>query len=282
MMIFLSPQVYPGQVVWCSYLWYVVLGSARTLNKGLTMKALITGGAGFIGSNIAGMLLDMGHEPVILDNLLSGYEMNILPGARFVKGDIRNMDDIEAAVDGCDVIFNLAASVGNKRSIDNPIEDSEINVMGTLKVLEVARRHDIKKVVHSSSAGIFGELKQLPITEDHPQDPNSPYGVSKLASEKHCLLFNDLYGMDNVCLRYFNVYGINQRYDAYGNVIPIFAMRLLSGMPLLIYGDGYQTRDFINVQDVARANIMCALAEDVRGVFNLDVAMQYQSTRLLI
>jgi UDP-glucose 4-epimerase len=188
---------------------------------------------------------------------------------KFVKGDIRNMDDIEAAVDGCDVIFNLAASVGNKRSIDNPIEDSEINVMGTLKVLEVARRHNIKKIVHSSSAGIFGELKQLPINEDHPQDPNSPYGISKLAAEKQCLIFNDLYSMNNVCLRYFNVYGVNQRYDAYGNVIPIFALRLLSGMPLFIYGDGDQTRDFINVHDVARANIMSALSEKVHGVFNL-------------
>jgi UDP-glucose 4-epimerase len=236
------------------------------------MKALITGGAGFIGTNIVRQWLDMGHEAVVLDSLSSGYRQNLLPGVEFVKGDIRDFDDVEQAIEGCEVVFNLAASVGNKRSIDNPLEDSDINVLGLLQVLEAARRHEIRKVVHSSSAGIFGELKTLPISEDHPQDPDTPYGVSKLAGEKHCLAYNKLYGMENVCLRYFNVYGPHQRFDAYGNVIPIFVTRALDGEPIIIFGDGEQTRDFAHVRDVVAANIRSALGRGVRGVFNIGSA----------
>jgi UDP-glucose 4-epimerase len=168
------------------------------------------------------------------------------------------------------VIFHLAASVGNTRSIEHPIEDSEINVIGTLRVLEAARRYGVRKVVFSSSAGIFGELKTLPIREDHPVEPDSPYGASKLAAEKLCLAYAKLYPpLECVCLRYFNVYGPNQRYDAYGNVIPIFAHRMLHGEPVVIFGDGEQTRDFVNVGDVARANYLAAMARGVSGAFNV-------------
>jgi len=233
------------------------------------MKALITGGAGFIGSNIVRQWLQLGHEAVVLDNLQSGYRKNLVAGVRFVEGDIRNIGDVEEAIEGCAVVFNLAASVGNKRSIDNPIDDSDINVLGLLQVLEAARRNGIKKIVHSSSAGIFGELKTLPIDEDHPQDPDTPYGVSKLAGEKLCITYNRLYGMENVCLRYFNIYGPLQRFDEYGNVIPIFATQILSGKPITIFGDGEQTRDFVHVRDVAEANIRSATTPDISGVFNI-------------
>ena len=236
------------------------------------MKALITGGAGFIGTNIVRQWLDMGHEAVVLDNLSSGYTQNLLPGVKFVEGDIRNADAVEKAILGCEIVFNLAASVGNKRSIDNPLDDSDINVLGLLQVLEAARRHGIRKIVQSSSAGIFGELKTLSIGEEHPQEPDTPYGVSKLAGEKHCLAYNKLYGMENVCLRYFNVYGPHQRFDAYGNVIPIFATRALTGEPIIIFGDGEQTRDFAHVRDVATANIRSALGKGVHGVFNIGSA----------
>lgn len=244
------------------------------------MKALITGGAGFIGTNIVRQWLDMGHEAVVLDNLSSGYRQNLLPGVGFVEGDIREFDDVEQAIEGCEVVFNLAASVGNKRSIDNPLEDSSINILGLLQVLEAARRHEIRKVVHSSSAGIFGELKTLPISEDHPQDPDTPYGVSKLAGEKHCLAYNKLYGMENVCLRYFNVYGPHQRFDAYGNVIPIFVTRALDGESIIIFGDGEQTRDFAHVRDVVAANIRSALGSGVRGVFNIGSGTRVTITNL--
>ncbi len=233
------------------------------------MKILVTGGAGFIGSNIVKRLLELGHAPVVLDDLSSGYRQNLFPGVPFFEGSVVNGDRVNQAAQGCDVILHLAASVGNKRSLDYPALDASINVLGTLNVLEAARRQAIKRVVFSSSAGIFGELKTLPIAEDHPQDPDSPYGVSKLAAEKMCLVYNKVYGMHNICLRYFNVFGPQQRYDAYGNVIPIFARRALQNEALTIYGDGEQTRDFVNVGDVAAANIQAALTPGVQGVFNI-------------
>jgi UDP-glucose 4-epimerase len=233
------------------------------------VKILVTGGAGFIGSNIVRRLLEQGHVPVVFDNLSNGYCENLCSEARFFEGDVRNQAQLIEALEGCQVILHLAASVGNKRSIDHPQLDSEINVIGTLNVLETARISKINRVVFSSSAGIFGELKTLPIAENHPQEPDSPYGTSKLAAEKMCLVYNKLYSMHNICLRYFNVFGPNQRYDAYGNVIPIFANRLLHDEPLVIYGDGEQTRDFVNVHDVANANIQAALSSEVKGVFNI-------------
>jgi UDP-glucose 4-epimerase len=235
------------------------------------MRALVTGGAGFIGSNLVALLLGDGHDVAVLDNLSSGYRENLapLPKARLVEGDVRNEAALRSAADGCEVIFHLAASVGNTRSIEHPIDDSEINVIGTLRVLEAARQTGARKVVFSSSAGIFGELKTIPIREDHPAEPDSPYGASKLGAEKLCLAYAKLYPLECVCLRYFNVYGVNQRYDAYGNVIPIFAHRALRGQPLVIHGDGEQTRDFVNVRDVAMANYRAGMARGVSGAFNV-------------
>jgi UDP-glucose 4-epimerase len=235
------------------------------------MRALITGGAGFIGSTLAKELASNGAEVVVLDNLSSGYRRNIhgQSGVRLVEEDIRNTAAVEAAVTGIDVIFHLAASVGNKRSIDQPVNDAEINVIGTLRILEAARKAGVRKVIISSSAGIFGELKTLPIREDHPVEPDSPYGASKLCAEKQGLVYAKLYGMEVVCLRYFNVYGPNQRFDAYGNVIPIFVFQMLRGEPVTIFGDGEQTRDFVNVRDVVQANIKSAMAPGVSGAFNI-------------
>jgi UDP-glucose 4-epimerase len=232
---------------------------------------LITGGAGFIGSNLVESLVREGHRVVVLDNLSSGYRANLdsMPQVEFIEGDVRDGSVVERAMEGVETVFHVAASVGNVRSIEHPIVDSAVNVLGTLNVLEAARARGIEKVVYSSSAGIFGELKILPIAEDHPQNPDSPYGVSKLAGEKLCLVYNKLYGMRNVCLRYFNVYGPNQRYDAYGNVIPIFANRVLNRRPLTIFGDGEQTRDFVNVRDVAAANRRAAATPGLAGVFNI-------------
>jgi UDP-glucose 4-epimerase len=246
------------------------------------MKTLVTGGAGFIGSNIVKLLLAEGHTVTVLDNLLSGYRTNLapFPQVRFVEGDIRDEAAVDNVMSGVDVVFHLAASVGNKRSIEHPLTDSDINVMGTLRLLEAARRHGARKFVFSSSAGIFGELKTLPIREDHPCEPDSPYGASKLGAEKLCLAYGKLYPLETVCLRYFNVYGVNQRYDAYGNVIPIFAQRLLRGEPLTIYGDGEQTRDFVNVRDVAQANYRAGTTPGVRGAFNIASATRITINRL--
>lgn len=235
------------------------------------MKTLVTGGAGFIGSNLVEQLLADGHEVTVLDNFLSGHCSNLLPlrGVHLIVGDIRDSSDVSRAVEGAEVVFHLAASVGNKRSIEHPILDAEINVIGTLKILEAARQAGVRKIVASSSAGIFGELKTLPIKEDHPVEPDSPYGCTKLCMEKECLAYSKLYPLEVVCLRYFNVYGVNQRFDAYGNVIPIFVFKILRGEPITIFGSGEQTRDFLNVKDVVQANIKAAQAVGVSGAFNI-------------
>ena len=244
------------------------------------MKVLVTGGAGFIGSNLVELMLSEGHDVVVLDDLSSGYAENLFAEARFVEGDVSASGVADSAARGCDAICHLAASVGNTRSIDNPVRDSEINVIGTLRVLEAARMNGIQRVVASSSAGIFGELKTLPIAEDHPQDPDSPYGASKLAAEKMCLVYNKLYGMNNVCLRYFNVYGRRQRYDAYGNVIPIFAEKMLRHQTVTIFGDGEQTRDFVHVTDVARANYLATTSQAAAGAFNIGSASRISVNEL--
>jgi UDP-glucose 4-epimerase len=246
------------------------------------LRVLVTGGAGFIGSNLCRVLRADGAAVVALDNLSTGYRANLerLSGVELVERDIREPAAVDEAVRGCEIVFHLAASVGNRRSIEDPVADSETNVLGTLRVLEAARNAGVRKVVYSSSAAIFGELKHLPIREDHPVEPDSPYGASKLAAEKQSLAFGRLFDLEVVCLRYFNVYGVNQRYDAYGNVIPIFANRLLRGQPLIIYGDGEQTRDFVHVDDVVRANIAAALAPGVTGAFNIGSAMAVTINRL--
>ena len=247
------------------------------------MRTLVTGGAGFIGSNLAKTLIGEGHEVVILDNLLSGHRRNLetVPEAAFIEGDVRDADAVDKAIRGCGVVFHLAASVGNKRSIDHPIDDAEINVLGTIRVLEAMRKHGTQKIVTSSSAGVFGELKTLPIRENHPVEPDTPYGSTKLCEEKLCLSYAKLYEMEAVCLRYFNVYGPHQRFDAYGNVIPIFVFRLLRGEPITIFGDGEQTRDFVNVVDVVRANIAAGMNRGVSGAFNMGSGTQITINRLV-
>jgi UDP-glucose 4-epimerase len=246
------------------------------------MKALVTGGAGFIGSNLCKSLIEKGAKVTVLDDLSTGYTSNLegLSDLLLIKGDIRNADTVAQAITGCDVVFHLAASVGNKRSIDHPSEDSAINVNGTMTVLEAVRHAGVRKIIVSSSAGIYGELKTVPIAENHPLEPLTPYGVSKLYTEKMSLAFANVYGFEAVCLRYFNVYGPHQRFDAYGNVIPIFVFKALRGEPIIIFGDGSQTRDFVYVDDVVQANIKAALSSGVSGAFNIASAQQMRILKL--
>lgn len=247
------------------------------------MRTLVTGGAGFIGSNICRLLRGAGHEVMVLDSLVSGYRRNLYfdPHIEFTSADVRDLASVEAACANVDAIFHLAASVGNKRSIDDPFTDTAVNAMGTVNVMEAARRHGIGRVVVSSSAGAFGELKTLPIAEDHPVEPDTPYGASKLFQEKLALSYAKLYGMNVVALRYFNVYGPNQRFDAYGNVIPIFAYRMLRGETVTVFGDGEQTRDFVHVADVANANYLGATVTGASGAFNLGSGSTVTINRLL-
>ena len=239
------------------------------------MKALVTGGAGFIGSNIVKLLLQKGFEVKVLDNLSSGYLININNfikngDVEFVNGDVRDFDTVNKIMKGVDRVFHLAACVGRQKSIDNPQLDAYTNLIGTVNVLEAMRKNSVPKIVYSSSAAMFGELLTPTIDENHPQNADSPYGVSKLAAEKMILAYAGIYKeIIGVCLRYFNIYGVNQRFDLYGNVIPIFAKRIYSGEPITIYGDGSQTRDFVNVKDVANANYIAATSDIKTDVFNL-------------
>jgi UDP-glucose 4-epimerase len=244
----------------------------------------VTGGAGFIGSNIVRKLVQRGWFVRILDDLSTGYRENLdaLPAGSFelAQGDVRDAALVHRLAAGCQAVFHLAASVGNIKSIEYPRVDADINVLGTLSVLEAVKAHRTPRLVYSSSAAIFGEVVYVPLDEAHPAEPDSPYGVTKLAAEKHCLAYARLYDLDIACLRYFNVYGINQRYDVYGNVIPIWTRRLLDGQPLLIYGDGDQTRDFINVDDVAEANLRAAETPGARGAFNIGTGTAFTINQL--
>lgn len=233
-------------------------------------KVLVVGGCGFIGSNIVKKLAEKNYDIKVFDNLSSGKLDYIDPfDVKFIEGDITRKEEIFNAAKNVDCIFHLAANIGNLKSLNDPVFDSTVNILGTLNVLEAARDNGIKKIVYSSSAAIYGELLYQPIDEKHPLEPESPYGVSKLAAEKHCLWFGRYYGIDVVCLRYFNVYGLNQVTDEYGNVIPKWVDLILREKPITIFGDGTQTRDFVNVADVANANILAAEKENVSGFFNI-------------
>jgi len=234
-------------------------------------SVLVTGGAGFIGSNLVTKLSKKGYHIIILDNFSMGYEENLkdLKNVEVIKGDIRDKELVNKLVKKVEGIFHLAANVGNIKSIENPNEDAEINIIGTLNLLNAARDNKIKKFIFSSSSAIFGEVEYLPLDEKHPAEPDSPYGVSKLAAEKHCLCYSKLYDLDIVCLRYFNVYGINQRFNPYGNIIPIWTDCLIQNKSFTIYGDGEQTRDFIDVDDIVQANIKSYETKGAKGAFNI-------------
>ncbi len=235
------------------------------------MKALVTGGAGFIGSNLVEELLSKGFSVVVYDDFSTGSAANLAAvkgKIRLVKGDVRNYGKLKAAAKGCDVIFHMAAQVGNVLSLQKPQESMDINAGGTINAVNACKDNGIKSIIYSSSCAIFGETKYTPIDEKHPLSPVSPYGVTKLAGEQICIALGSYHDVKACCLRYFNVYGKNQRFNPYGNVLPIFAERLAKNKELIIYGDGSQTRDFIDVRDVVAANIL-AFERQAAGAYNI-------------
>ncbi len=233
------------------------------------MKVLITGGCGFIGSNIAHEL-SMEHEVIIIDNLSTGREANIEDlDVEFVQGSVTDMDVLKKSFKDVDYVFHQAALPSVQRSIEDPIRANEVNVGGTLNVLVAARDAGVAKVIYASSSSVYGDTPVLPKREDMKPDPKSPYAVTKLAGEYYCGIFNEIYGLKTVCLRYFNVYGPKQDPSSdYAAVIPKFVNCILAGESPIIYGDGEQTRDFTFVRDVVQANVL-AMETDAVGVFNV-------------
>jgi nucleoside-diphosphate-sugar epimerase len=226
------------------------------------MKYLVTGGAGFIGSHIAENLVRLGREVVILDDLSTGKLENLKAfenDVRFIEGDVRDYSRVKEASEGVDVVFHEAAVASVTRSVEDPIETDSINVGGTVTVLQAAKENRVKKVVFASSAAIYGDDPSLPKTENMTPMPLSPYAFHKLAGEYYCNLFHQLYGLSCVALRYFNVFGPRQDPSSpYSGVISIFMDRFKKDLEYTIFGDGAQSRDFIYVDDIVRANLAAA------------------------
>ena len=235
------------------------------------MKYTVTGGAGFIGSNLVDQLIKEGHEVVVIDNLCTGNRENINPNAKLVNIDISDCNQNEThttvvveAIKGSNAIFHLAALARVQPSIENPAEFNKTNVDGTLNMLLIAKEAGVKRFVYSASSSAYGNATKFPTPENHPTDPLSPYGLQKLIGEQYCKVFSHCYDLETVCLRYFNVFGERQTLSgAYCLVMGIFVQQRLDGKPMTIVGDGEQRRDFTYVGDVVKANILAAQSDKV-------------------
>jgi UDP-glucose 4-epimerase len=242
-------------------------------HRGVLMKALVTGGAGFIGSHLVEGLMAEGWQVVVLDNLATGFAENIPAGATFIQGAASDRILLDQALPGCDAIFHLAAVSSVQDSLDRPIAVHDVNLTATLVLLESAVQHGVKRFVFSSSAAIYGDTGGEPAREEMKPNPLSHYAVQKLASEYYCGVYHRLHGLETVCLRYFNIFGPRQRGDSpYSGVIAKFLEAARQGKPALIFGDGGQTRDFCPVANVVAANMAAAtrVGEGVAGgIFNV-------------
>lgn len=234
------------------------------------MKVLVTGGAGFIGSHVVDRLVEEGHNVVVVDNLSTGKRKNVNRAASLYKLDVQSWR-LERVFrnERPNIVIHLAAQVSVRRSVDNPVFDAQVNVLGTLNVLQQAVKHGARKVVFSSSGGaIYGEQEVYPAPESHPTNPLSPYGISKLCGEHYLSYFQRVSGIQAVSLRYANVYGPRQDPEGEAGVVAIFVQRMLNNEQPIINGNGRQTRDFVFVEDVVEANL-AAMGQDGKGVYNV-------------
>ncbi len=239
----------------------------------MSRRVLVTGGGGFIGSNLVRALLERGDEVRVLDNFSTGNRTN-LEGLdiEVVEGELRSYERVHAAVRGVEVVFHLGALGSVPRSVQDPLTSSAVNVEGTLNVLLAARDEGIRRVVYSSSSSVYGTRRELPVAESSPPDPISPYGVAKLAAERYCISFSRVYdSFETVVLRYFNVFGPRQSpFSQYAAVIPLFVTAIDEGRPITIHGDGGQSRDFTYVANVVDATMRAAEAAGANGrMFNV-------------
>ena len=248
-------------------------------------KAIVTGGAGFIGSNLVDRLIDMGAEVHIIDDLSTGFEKNINPKATFHKLDISKLDpDVNLdGLENTDVVFHTAALARVQPSIETPIPFDNVNVSGTLRMLKLAHNLGVKRFVYSASSSCYGNNENFPTPETESTNPLSPYGLQKYIGEQYCKMFSEVYGLDTVSLRYFNVYGERTNLEgAYKLVIGIFADQMMKGNPLTITNDGEQRRDFTYVGDVVNANILAGTnTDDLKGEsFNIGNGDNYSVNEL--
>ncbi len=235
------------------------------------MKVLVTGGAGFIGSNVVDLLVGNDYEVVVVDNLSSGRRTNLNPKAKFYQLDIRDPALLEIfETEMPDFVSHHAAQVDVRRSVADPMYDASINVLGTLNVLEAARKVGVKRFVYISTGGaVYGEPEYLPCDENHPINPICQYGASKHLGEHYLYMYQVMYGMNYTVLRYPNVYGPRQDPHGEAGVVAIFTGRMVEGEPLMINGDGEQSRDFLYVGDCARANLLALRVDHASGIYNL-------------
>jgi UDP-glucose 4-epimerase len=237
------------------------------------VKALVTGGGGFIGSNLVRALLERGDEVRVLDNFSTGNRANLAGlDVEVVEGELRSYERVHNAVRGVETVFHLGALGSVPRSVQDPLTSNAVNVDGTLNVLLAARDEGVRRVVFSSSSSVYGPRRELPVREDLPPDPISPYGVAKLAAERYCVSFSRVYeSFESVVVRYFNVFGPRQSpFSQYAAVIPLFVTAIEAGSPITIYGDGEQRRDFTYVSNVVDGTIKAAEATGASGrIFNV-------------
>lgn len=239
------------------------------------MKILVTGGAGFIGSNLVDALIEKGHEVIVVDNLSTGQKQNLNPKAKFIELDITEEKLAEVfSLEKPEVVFHYAAQIDVRKSVEDPVWDAKQNILGSVNVLENAKKSGVKKIIFASTGGaIYGDTDDIPTKEDHPEQPVSPYGIAKLTTDKYLHYYHQIFGLFYISLRYSNVYGPRQNSKGEAGVVAIFCDKLLANQKPVINGDGKQTRDYVFVDDVVKANLL-ALESDKIGIYNIGTSIE--------
>jgi UDP-glucose 4-epimerase len=244
------------------------------------MKILVTGGCGFIGSHLVDKLIDLDHEVVVVDNLSMGKRENLNPKARFYKIDICSPEISEVfEKERPEIVFHLASQISLSRSVENPLEDAKVNILGSLNIFENCQKFKIKKIVFTSTAGVYGQTETIPTSENCPPRPLFPYSINKLTTEKYLSYYYRVFGLPYIIFRLANVYGPRQSLEGEPGVVAVFSNKILKGEQPVINGDGKQTRDFIYVKDVVGAAIL-AIESKKSGIYNIGTGKETEINQL--